>query len=217
MSNPIRSILDHFAATLGYVPKRAQIEDTIFRGAYWYVSVGSGPEVCIGKNILTRKMRVNAAGLLARTSMHWGVAYDDVEGYDSAAPVFPTQLAVGTGVTAAKSTDWTMYEPLLDVGGAAVTYYPLTRVLFHTDPDLYSPALPISVSYYFDIPAGELYEGYPAGAVDFQEWALFGPAAPLMLDAPTDPVADQDMLARKVVRLSKISALDLTVRWELRT
>jgi len=217
MSNRFRSLLDIVADRLGYAPKGVSLDDTILRGAYWFVSVGGGPEISLGKNLLTLKMRANAAGLLARTFAETGVLYDADQGWVATDPVCPTQLAVGQGTTAAQRGDWTMYDPLLVPGGATVKYFPLTRILFHKNPASYSPpSLPISVSYFFDIPAGEMFEGVGTD-VDFQEWALFGPAAPALLAPPTDPEIDQDMLARKVTRLSKISDLDLTVRWELRT
>ena len=75
------------------------------------------------------------------------------------------------------------------------------------------------MSYYFNIPAGEMYDtpSGPTTDVDFQEWALFGENRPDPVAALSPPPADNDMLARKVARVSKISALELTVRWELRT
>jgi hypothetical protein len=214
-----KSLLDVVADRLGYAPKSA-VESLLKLEGHVYVTAGEGPEVYLGQNVITEKMRVNAAGLLARTAADpWAVgppAYLGDTGYTSGDQVFPTYLAVGTGTRPAATTDTDMDSPLLVAG--SIQYYPVQSVRFHNTPGGYPAGIPISVSYYFNIPAGELYDtpSGPTTDIDFQEWALFGenptPGASL-----SPPPADNDMLARKVARVSKISALDLTVRWELRT
>jgi hypothetical protein len=215
----LKSLLDVVADRLGYTPK-STLDSFLKLEGHVYVTAGDGPETYLGQNVITEKMRVNAAGLLARRATDpWDVGppgYLGDSGYTSTDQVFPTYLAVGTGTRPAAATDTDMDSPLLVAG--SIQYYPIQNVRFHNTPGGYPAGIPISVSYYFNIPAGELYDT-PSGAttdVDFQEWGLFGEnrteGASLL-----PPPDDNDMLARKVARVSKISALDLTVRWELRT
>ena len=216
----LRPLIDRVAAHCGYVPEQLVAEAMRIEGHVYVRWEGDEDEIYLGENVITEKMRINAAGLLARPPGDWGFgppAYlGTASGYSSAVDNrFPTKLAVGTGTTAAASSQFTMDTPLYVAG--AVAYYPLQSVRFHDTVGGYPAGIPISCSYYFDIPAGESYDGGIGTDVDFQEWALFGPAGGSPLPAMSDPVSDEDMLARKVARLSKLSGLDLTVRWEIRT
>lgn len=210
--NP-RAVLDRIARRLGYVPAG----DHLRLEGHVYARVGEGPEIYIGPNVLTRQMRVNAARLLARTAVTWPhgpVSYAaGVEGLTWVDPAFPAYLAVGTGVTAATAQDWTMVSPLLSGGSTA--YYPLQSVTVYDTPGAYDPN-PISVSFFFNIPAGEAWDGVGTD-VTIAEWALFNDNPPPLLLPPTDPEINQNMLARRVRSVTKVSDLDLTVRWELRT
>ena len=218
----LKSLLDVVADRFGYAPKSA-LDSFLKLEGHVYVTAGDGPEKYLGQNVITEKMRVNAAGLLARVAADWPLppltaapTYLGDPGYTSADAVFPTFLAVGTGTRPAATTDTDMDSPLLVAG--SIRYYPIQSVLFHNTPGGYPAGIPISVSYYFNIPAGEMYDtpSGPTTDVDFQEWGLFGENRTTGASL-SPPPADNDMLARKVARVSKISALDLTVRWELRT
>ncbi len=220
----LKSLLDVVADRFGYAPKSA-LDSFLKLEGHVYVTAGDGPETYLGQNVITEKMRVNAAGLLARVAADWPVplhlatppTYLGDPGYTSADAKFPTFLAVGTGTRPAATTDTDMDSPLLVAG--SIRYYPIQSVRFHNTPGGYPAGIPISVSYYFNIPAGEMYDtpSGPTTDVDFQEWALFGENCPNPAAVLSPPPADNDMLARKVARVSKISALELTVRWELRT
>lgn len=214
-SKRLTSLLDRAAFRLGYVPY--EVSPPLLKGRVFVRPEGQ-EEVCLGDNVLTRKMRVNAAGLLARRASDWGfpVVYDGgIEGYAATVDdVFPCYIAVGTSTISATAADTTMGAPLLKAG--AVAYYPLEKILFRRDPDAYPADIPISASFFFNIPAGEVYDGV-GGTVDFQEFALFGANAPAVLPGLTDPVADNDMLARKVRRHAHDTDVDLVVRWEIST
>ena len=212
----LRSLIEAAARRFGYAPIG---DERTPRGAYWYISENGGPEVPLGKNVLTEKERVNVARLLARTAADWGfpVVYEDgIEGFTNVDPAFPTQLAVGTGVTAATPKDWTMVEPLLEVGGGSTKFFPLSRIYVRETADAYPADIPISVSYYFTIPKGTACEGVGT-EVDVQEWSLFGPAAPAILARISDPQVDQDMLARRVKRHTLSADAEVTIRWEVQT
>ena len=201
----LRSILDFVADHLGYEPK---ISDALKIAGHVFAEYRDADGVLVreqylGKNTVTQAQRIYVAGLLARTSAEvpGAVSFDFDEGYTATEPVFPLELGVGIGTTAALPIDTDLEDPLLI--GASPARYALTRIFFSRTVLGYGTD-PIGVSFFFDIPAGESYTTYGT-SVDYQEFAMFAPGAPDV------------MLARKVIRLEKISPLALTIRWEFRT
>lgn len=162
----------------------------------------------LGQNVVTERFRINVAGLIARPSVISppGVTYDDDPGFNESDVIFPVQLSVGVGTTPALTTDTALDQQLED--GSSPKFFDLQRILFRDNVIDYGTD-PIHVGFYFDIPAGTLFDDpdNPGGPqitnVDFQEWGLHD--------------GNDNLLARKVQELTMLADLDLTVKWEIRT
>lgn len=217
------SLFDRFIERLARKRGILGSEQPVVTG-HLHARLGDGPEVCLGANTLTEEYSVEIACLLARNAASYlavdgvSVTYDVDEGFTDSDSVFPTQLAIGTGVSDAEKTDKTLENPLTIAGSTA--YYPLTRIDVRRTPAQYTPpSFPIGVNFFFVIPSGELWDdgsGGTTGDVTIQEWALFGPAAPAILPAYPGS-SDVDMKTRRVTPFGKVVDADLTIRYELRT
>ena len=207
--NILRSALDRIADRFGYIPK-AQLDGALVLEGHVYVQVSGKEEIYLGQNIITERMSAHVAGLIAATDFTTYIG-SPTGGFKEGDPVFPVELVIGTGTVPAAKTDIALDEPILTPSpGLAEVVYPLDRILVYQDPSSYGTD-PIAVSFFFEIPSGESYDDGAGGSTNnltIQEWGLrdaFG------------GMGGPRLLARKVATISKLSELDLTVRWEIRT
>lgn len=217
------TLLDRFLMYLAKKRGLISAPEAVVSGHVW-ARIDAGPELYLGANTLTEEYSVEIACLLARNAASYlavdgvTVTYDVDEGFTDADSVFPTQLAIGTGTSAATRADKTLESPLLKSGSTA--YYTLQRIDVRRTPAQYTPPdFPIGVNFYFTIPAGETWDDGSGGFVSdvtIREFALFGPAAPAIL--PAYPAAvDSDMKTRRVQSIQKEADANLFIRYELRT
>ena len=178
-------------------------EDSLRLEGHVYISVGGGKEQYLGRNVITNRLSLNVAGLIATTIPPSGGWIGD-PGYNEGDLIFPVELVIGSGNTPATKADLALLTPILKPS-LAEAVYPLSQVLVYNTKAQYLTD-PIAVSFFFDIPAGESYDDGLGGSTNnvvIREWG--------MRDATTG------LLTRKVATVDKLSELDARIRWELRT
>lgn len=215
-------LLDRFLGVLGLARRRHllellhKVENSYIKleGHVWAELRKDGAlleEVYLGENVITQRMRANVAGLIARTAPAPPGSYIGDLGFTEADIVFPVRLGIGLGTTPALTEDTGLVTPITLLGTRV--FYELDRIFVRQNPASYG-ADPIHVAFFFEIPSGESYDDPGGGTttnLTIEEWGLFddfgGPG----------PSVDNRLLARKVAEISKLSELDLTIRWEIRT
>lgn len=184
---------------------RALDNDSLRLEGHVYVQHG-GQEIYLGRNIITNRMSLNVAGLIAAKTLHLPAVYIGDQGYNESDAVYPLELYIGSGTTPATKDDLALASPILTPSpGLAPVSYPLDSILYYQTKASYGTD-PIAVSFFFNIPAGESYDDGAGGSTNnivIREWGMRDGAGQLV--------------TRKVATIDKLSELDLRVRWEIRT
>lgn len=215
-----QSLVDQALGLLGLARIKKLRETSVLIEGHVYATFSKNGVVIeehyLGQNVVNNLFRNNVAGLIARPKADTDslapapVDYISDQGYDTTSDILPIWLGVGVGTTAATTDDVAMESPLYAPGPGAQVFYPLKRIFYDRDETAYAPD-PIHCAFFFDIPSGESYENPVGGGatnnVTITEWALFD----------SDAIGSRNMLAHKIATISKLSELDLTIRWEIRT
>lgn len=169
-------------------------------------------ETYLGQNLVVDTFRLGVAGLIARPAAPSGAVFVQDSGYDDSEPgIFPTELVLGHGASAAHTTDTELEAPFRQDG--VIVTYPLKEILFRRTKAQHGVD-PIQVAFFFDLPEGELFDDPTeedpedpqlpkVSVLEIQEWGLRGSTG--------------ELLARRNAQFLRPSNLALKVRWEIRT